>query len=197
MLSACAPSGGVDPADVDGVPESWLTATAEGWPDAPAHGGGVPVLSRGECLLTSEPPAFLGGGARLTDTGWGPFGDSADGYRYLCGFWKSGSYSGELQLIQASSADETALAVDEFRSQKSSDVQDNTVEEVTSGALDMLVLTRWYPTNPKGMYQALYLDEAANAIVTLEINSLDEADFAALTPQDVADALVEVMAKRS
>jgi hypothetical protein len=76
-------------------------------------------------------------------------------------------------------------------------VQDNTVEEVTSGDLDLLVLTRWYPTNPQGLYQAIYHDEQADAIVSLEINSLSEEDFAALTPQDVADALVAAMASSS
>lgn len=87
--------------------------------------------------------------------------------------------------------------LDEFPDQASTAQQENSVSDVTSGKLDLLVLTRWYPTNPQGLYQALYFDEDANALVSLEINSLDEDDFEELTPQDVADALVEAMATAS
>jgi hypothetical protein len=175
LLTSCSTTGDGDPADVTGIPEAWLTATQEGWPSSRGYGGDVPVLSRGECLLGDEP----------------------DGYRYVCSIWKRDVYSGDLQLLRAVSPTDAEQTVEEFRSQPSTGVQDNTVEEVTSGDLDLLVLTRWYPTNPQGLYQAIYHDEQADAIVSLEINSLSEEDFAALTPQDVADALVAAMASSS
>jgi hypothetical protein len=197
LLTSCSTTGDGDPADVTGIPEAWLTATQEGWPSSRGYGGDVPVLSRGECLLGDETPDLLGGGAEHTDSGWGGYGDDPDGYRYVCSIWKRDVYSGDLQLLRAVSPTDAEQTVEEFRSQPSTGVQDNTVEEVTSGDLDLLVLTRWYPTNPQGLYQAIYHDEQADAIVSLEINSLSEEDFAALTPQDVADALVAAMASSS
>lgn len=197
LLAGCTSGGGGDPNDVSGIPEEWLTSTEEGWPSSKAHGGGVPVLSREPCLLTDRAPQVLDGDADFTDTGWGGYGSGPDGYRYICNLWKRGSYAGDLQVLRPGAAGDAATTVDQFRTQKSSAVQENSVEKVTSGQLEMLVLTRWYPTNPQGMYQALYFDEAADVLVSLEINSLDEDDFDTLTPQDVADALVETMAAAS
>ncbi|KZE90607.1 hypothetical protein [Microbacterium sp. TNHR37B] len=197
LVSACTASPGVDPGSVTGVPEPWRTTTAEGWPSSAGHQSGTPVMSRGKCLLADSPPEILDETGTFTDSGWGPFGDDASGYRYICSLWKPDAYAGELQLIQAASAEAVATTVEQFRTQKSSRVQENTVTEVTSGKLDLWVLTRWYPTNPQGRYQALYHDEDSDTIVTLEINSLDEKQFATLTPQDVADALVGMMAQAS
>lgn len=197
LISACTASPGVDPGSVTGVPERWRTATAEGWPSSAGHGSSAPVMSREKCLLADTPPEILGETGKFTDSGWGPFGDGATGYRYICNLWKPDAYAGELQLIHAASPDAAASTVEEFRTQKSSRVQENTVTEVTSGKLDLWVLTRWYPTNPQGRYQALYHDENSDTIVTLEINSLDEKQFATLTPQQVADALVGMMAHAS
>ncbi|GAB3598579.1 hypothetical protein [Microbacterium tumbae] len=197
VLSACAPSGGADPGSVTGIPETWLAATEEGWPSSPAYGGDVPVLSREKCLLGDTVPPLPDGGAEFTDTGWGAYGGRPEGYRYLCGLWKPDAYSGQLQLMRASSAADAQRTVEEFRTQQSTSEQENSVEEVTSGELDVLVLTRWYPTNPQGLYQALYFDEEQNALVSLEINSLGEEEFADLTAQEVADVLVETMAASS
>lgn len=61
----------------------------------------------------------------------------------------------------------------------------------------MSVLTRWYPTNPQGLYAALYHDEEAQVLVEFEINSLDEADFDAFSAQETAETLVEILAAGS
>ena len=87
-----------------------------------------------------------------------------------------------------------SLLVDEFDAQTSTAVQENEVTTVTSGRLEVSVLRRWIPSNPQGAYRVLYLDEDALAAVVLEINSLDESDFAAFSDQDAADALVAAMA---
>lgn len=197
VLSACTSGDQPDAGSVAGIPQAWLTATADGWPSSDAHGGDIPVLTSEKCLLGDQTPQVLGGGAEFTDSGWGAYGSSQSGYRYLCSFGKSGSFSGQLQLLRASSAAEASQTLTELRTQKSTAQQDNSVQEVTSGQLHLVVLKRWYPTNPQGRYEALYLDDAANALVSLEVNSLSKADFAAVTPQEVADALVQTMAANS
>ena len=94
----------------------------------------------------------------------------------------------------ASSAAEALAAYDDFNNTTSTPEQDNTVETVTSGNLEVLGLTRWYPTNPQGYYSAMYFDEDAQALFTIEINSLTKENFDAISPQDVADLLVGLMA---
>lgn len=182
------------PATADGIPEEWLEATAEGWPGSKGYGGSTPVLTRDPCLLLDSAPEVLGSSPETTDTGWGGYSGGEDSYRYVCGFWSPDQYSGQVQLIQTDAASAQAT-IDDFDSQSDTDVQDNTVETVESGGLEVHVLTRWYPTNPQGEYQAVYLDEAHDAIFTFEVNSLDEEDFDALTPQDVADLLVSILAE--
>ena len=196
-LSGCASAGGVDSDSVTGIPEQWIISTEEGWPSSEGYGGNLPVLSRDDCLLTDTVPRILQGEAELTNSGWGGYGNGQDGYRYICGLHLNDSYSGELQLMRGSEAGDAERTFEEFRDQASTAQQENSVSSVTSGKLELLVLTRWYPTNPQGRYQALYFDEDANALVSLGINSLDEVDFEALTPQDVADVLVETMATSS
>lgn len=196
-LVGCAPTGGAEPESVTGIPEQWLTATEEGWPTSDGFGRNIPVLSRDACLLSESAPHILEGGASLTNTGWGGYGADEDGYRYICGVHLRDAYAGYLQLLRSPNSKGLQEAFDEFRSQPSTTLQHNSVTEVTSGRLDLHVLTRWYPTNPQGLYQAMYFDEDANAIVSFEINSLNKHDFDALTPQDVADALVATMAVAS
>lgn len=195
-LGACS-AGGTEPADVTGVPESWLEDTADGWADSDGYGQAMPHLGRGGCLLGDEPPEMLGVQGGYTDVGWGPYGDdpaAPDSYRYLCGLWSPDRYAGELQLIKVADAAAGSLLVDEFDAQTSTAVQENEVTTVTSGRLEVSVLRRWTPSNPQGAYRVLYLDEDALAAVVLEINSLDESDFAAFSDQDAADALVAAMA---
>ena len=180
-------------ASVNGIPEEWLEATAEGWPDSQGYGGSAPVLTRDPCLLLDTAPEVLGSVAEVTDTGWGGYSGGEDAYRYVCTLWSPDEYSGQVQLIQTDAASAQAT-IDDFASQTDTSVQDNTVETVESGGVEVHVLTRWYPTNPQGEYQAVYLDEEHDAILTYEVNSLDEEDFDALTPQEVADTLTDVLA---
>lgn len=180
-------------ATADGVPEEWLEATAEGWPDSQGYGGSAPVLTRDPCLLLDTAPEVLGSVAEVTDTGWGGYSGGDDAYRYVCTLWSPDEYSGQVQLIQTDAASAQAT-IDDFVSQTDTSVQDNTVETVESGGVEVHVLTRWYPTNPQGEYQAVYLDEEHDAILTYEVNSLDEDDFDALSPQEVADTLTAVLA---
>lgn len=180
-------------ATAEGIPAEWLEATAEGWPDSQGFGGSTPVLTRDPCLLLDTAPEALGSAPEITDTGWGGYSRGEDSYRYVCGFLSPDEYSGQVQLIQTD-AESAQATIDDFDSQSDTDVQDNTVETVESGGLEVHVLTRWYPTNPQGEYQAVYLDEEHDAIVTFEVNSLDEEDFDALSPQQVADRLVGLLA---
>ncbi|WP_157970659.1 hypothetical protein [Nakamurella deserti] len=157
----------------------------------------MPVLQSGSCLLADTPPELLGRTADVTDVGWGPFGDDdADdtSYRYVCDFWADGDYAGQLQLIKADSAAQAQRTVDDFLDRPSTTQQDNSVQTLRSGELDVHVLSRWYPTNPQGLYQAMYFDPAALAVVVLEVNSLDESRYAQTSPQQIADALVSTFA---
>lgn len=198
LLAAAAATGctakqPVDINEVEGIPARWLEVTADGWPDSDGYNANMPVLSRGKCLLTDEPPTILGETPEFTNAGWGGYGDSKDGYRYLCRLWAPDVYSGELQLIQADTPATARLTVSAFLETPSTAVQDNTVETLQVGTLDVHVMSRWYPTNPHGTYLALYLDEDANALVQLEVNSLDEADYEELGPRAVAEALVRTL----
>ncbi|GAA4847404.1 hypothetical protein GCM10023221_27720 [Luteimicrobium xylanilyticum] len=197
-LGACSSDeGGVDPDTVTGVPASWLDDTAKAWPDAASFGRSTPTLSRGACLLGDEPPEVLDAQAKYTDQGFGGFGDdlsATDSYRYLCSLWARDHYAGELQLLKVADDATGRKVMAEFDAQTSTSVQDNTVSHETSGRLEVSVLTRWYPTNPQGMYRAQYYDEQQGAIATMEINSLDKADFDAFSAQKMADTLVETMA---
>lgn len=198
-LAACASeeSGGDAAPDLNSVsqiPESWLQQTADGWESSDGYGQQYPVLSEGDCLLADQMPRILDKRPRFTDVGWGSFASDDDGYRYICDFWRRDLYAGELQLIQASSAADAQAVYDDFKNTTSIPEQDDTVETVTSGDLEVLVLTRWYPTNPQGYYSAMYFDEDAQALFTIEINSLTKENFDAISPQDVADLLVGLMA---
>jgi hypothetical protein len=193
VVTGCSgPSLPEPPTVVTGIPASWLERTTEGWPDSDGRNATVPVLGDGECLLVDAPPELLGRTAEITQAGWGPYGDSDpdEAFRYVCDLWAEDAYAGSLQLIKAGSDDEARQTLQQFTDQPSTDVQDNSVEAVRSGELDVQVLSRWYPTNPQGEYQALYFDQAAGAIAILEINSLDEDQYDQLSPQQVADALV-------
>ncbi|WP_311477972.1 hypothetical protein [uncultured Gulosibacter sp.] len=198
-LAACstADSEGDPKPDLNSVtqiPESWLQQTADGWESSDGYGLEYPVLSEGECLLAEKMPRILDKRAKITNVGWGSYANDTEGYRYICDFWRRDMYAGDLQIIQASNSADAQAAYDEFKNTPSTPEQDNTVETVTSGNLEVLVLTRWYPTNPQGYYSALYYDEDAQALFIIEINSLSKENFDALSPQDVADLLVGLMA---
>jgi hypothetical protein len=194
VLAGCSgPSLPEPPTVVTGIPASWVQRTTDGWPDSDGHDSSVPVLEDGDCLLTDDLPELLGRTAEVTDVGWGPYGDDSSSdtaFRYVCDLWAEDAYAGQLQLIKVDTAEEAQQTVDEFVEQPSTDVQDNTVATVRSGDLDVHVLSRWYPTNPQGEYQAMYFDQAARAVAVLEINSLDEDQYGKTSPQQVADALV-------
>ena len=192
-MSGC--SGPSVPPVPAGVPASWVQRTSDGWPASDGHASSVPVLQRGSCLLADAPPELLGRSAEFTDVGWGPDSDAGGStedtaFRYVCDFWAEDAYAGELQLLKANSPALAQRTVDEFVDQTSSSVQDNSVQTVRSGDMDVHVLSRWYPTNPQGMYQAMIYDRTAVAVAVLEINSLDETQYAQTSPQQVADALV-------
>lgn len=202
LLASCSSGTADDPgpaspttaaATADGIPEEWLEATAEGWPGSRGYGGSSPVLTQDPCLLLDAVPEVAGSVPELTRAGWGGYSGGDDAYRYVCSLWSPDEYAGQVQLIQTD-APSAQATVDDFVSQTDTPDQDNTVETVESGGLEVHVLTRWYPTNPHGAYQAVYLDEERDAIVTFEVNSLDEEDFDALSPQAVADTLVGILA---
>lgn len=193
-LTGCAGNGpGPQQHPVTGVPGPWLEKTAEGWPKSDGYGSSVPVIQQDDCLLESQVSEIAGHKPDMSNTGWGPYGDGDEGYRYLCEFASRGNYAGEVQIMRGDEATITDT-VDDFKATESTDVQDNSVEPVTVEGVEFLVLTRWYPTNPQGMYQALYHDENANALVTLEVNSLSEEDFESLGAEGAAKALYDYLA---
>lgn len=195
LLAGCASNP--DPDSVTGIPSSWLRDTAEGWPDSDAFGGDIPVLDDSDCVLGDVVPDILGDDPDPVDSGWGSYGDDAsapDAYRYLCEFLREDRYSGSVQLIQAPDAATAASTVEEFADQPDTTEQDNTVTTVQAGQLEVQVLARWYPTNPQGAYQAMYVDEDHDAIVVLEVNSLDEDDFQSYSDDQAAQDLLEALA---
>ena len=198
LLAGC--SGGPDPDSVIGIPSDWLQDTADGWPDSDAFGTDIPVYDDSDCVLGDVVPDILGDEPDAVDSGWGSYGDDASAagaYRYVCEFFVEDRYAGSLQLIQAPDAATAATTLDEFANQTDTTEQDNTVTTVEVGRLEMQVLARWYPTNPQGEYQAMYVDADHDAIVVLEVNSLDEDDYGSYSDDQAAQDLLEALAAGS
>lgn len=195
LLAACsdAPEE-VEPATA--VPAGWLEDAAEGWPGSAGHGSSAPVLSGDDCVLAGEVVA-RGATARTDLSGWGPYGDDAvadDAFRYVCEFRGDG-LSAQLQLVQAGSAGDARATVDLFLDQRTTSDQENTSSTVQVAGVDVHVNHRWYPGPGYGEATALFHDEGADALVQLEVTSLDEAAFDAYTPQQVADDLMEQLGR--
>ncbi|AEE44525.1 hypothetical protein [Cellulomonas fimi] len=194
LLAACSGgSGGADatPTPATSVPAAWLDATTQGWSDSDAHGGSVPVLSGEPCVLTDEVTAH--GATGSTDlSGWGPYGEDADAFRYLCEF-RGDDLSAQLQLIRTTSASDGARTVELFLDQGTSTDQENDPTTVEVAGVDVHVNVRWYPKTAYGEVTALFHDEEAGALVQLEVTSLDEDALAAYTPEQAAtDLLVQL-----
>ncbi len=192
--------GGPGPDSVTGIPASWLEDTAQGWAGSDAFGGEIPVLTNDSCRLGDVLPSILDDDPEVTDSGWGSYGEDAtavDSYRYLCDFWSEGRYAGSLQLIQAADAATVEQTLQQFVSQNDTPEQDNTVTTVNAGKLEVHVLKRWYPTNPQGLYEAMYVDAGKNAAAVLGVNSLDDSDFAEYSDEQVAEDLLAALASGS
>ncbi len=178
------------------VPAAWLDDAAEGWPGSAGHGSSAPVLSGDDCVLTDEVVA-RGATARTDLSGWGPYGDDAsadDAYRYVCEF-RGDDLSAQLQLIQAGSPTDAAATVDLFLDQRTTSDQENEASTVQVAGVDVHVNHRWYPGPGYGEATALFHDEDADALVQLEVSSLDEDAFEAYTAQQVADDLMEQLGR--
>lgn len=199
LLAGCASNGVDEKTDtgdsvttVTGIPTSWLSDTAEGWPTSDGFGQRYPYLASGECLLGDVPDPF-GAGPRTQDMGWGPFGEDAsakDSYMYLCDFWAPDRYAGAITLYQAADAASLDSFVTDFVDRPSIDVQDVSHSEVSPGGVTVEITRTWYPTNPQGKVEALYEDSASNSALVLEVNSLSEEDFGAYTDGDAAADLL-------
>ncbi len=194
LLAGCS-SGGEPDTEVTGMPQSWLTETAHGWPTSDGYGKGMPFLSRGSCLL-GEAPEVLEVRPRITDVGWGSFGPDTradDSYLYLCHFWESGRYAGDVRLYQA--ADESALdALAQDFADRPSHGNELTFSETISHGANVSILRTWIPSNPQGKVEALYLDPVTTSAVIVEVNSLSEEDFAAYTDELAAADLMALLA---
>lgn len=195
LLAACSGA----PEDVEpatSVPAAWLDATAEGWPGSDGHGGSAPVLSGDACVLTEEVVAH-GATARTDLSGWGPYGDDAsadDAFRYVCEF-RGDDLSAQLQLVQAGSAADARATVGLFLDQRTSSDQENEASTVQVAGVDVHVNHRWYPGPGYGETTALFHDEEADALVQLEVSSLDQDAFETYTTQQVADDLMEQLGR--
>ncbi|GAA2081639.1 hypothetical protein GCM10009821_22890 [Aeromicrobium halocynthiae] len=199
-LVGCGGNGDVDIEDVEvtGVPQSWLEETAEQWPSSDGFDAAMPVLDAdGSCLTFEEGTTIAGVEPTTTGAGFGRLGFSSsdDDYLYVCSIWDRDHYAGDVQLIQvADLATAEAVAAD-LADDTDLPVQENDVTVVEVAGLQISVLSRWYPTNPQGMRRAVLVDEDRTAVVSLEVNSLDEEDFEAYTDRDVAEDLVAVLAR--
>lgn len=195
LLAACAGAPEeVEPATA--VPAAWLDDAAAGWPGSAGHGASAPVLSGAGCVLTDEVVAH-GATARSDLSGWGPYGDDAsagDAFRYVCEF-RGDELSVQLQLVQAGSAADARATVDLFLDQRTTSDQENESSTVQVAGVDVHVNHRWYPGPGYGEATALFLDEDADALVQLEVTSLDGTAFDAYTPQHVADDLMEQLGR--
>jgi hypothetical protein len=101
--------------------------------------------------------------------------------------------TGDVTLTRYADLTRLQKAVAQFRSQHNTPVQNNEVTHLTSGHYTVEALRRWYPTNPRGLYGAMVVDEQQRATLLLEVNSLSRADFDAASAQKVAGALTDFL----
>lgn len=179
-----------------GIPQTWLDATAEGWPLSDGYTASMPVLGRGECVAYDGRVTIAGARPKVTDVGYGAIGrgDREHQYRYICELWNPDHYAGRFQLVKVPDEATGDEFVTNSMDDRDTSVQINDTTVVTSRGLDVHVLKRWYPTNPQGMYTAIYFDRQRLALVALEINSLSESDFARYTESDIAADLAAILA---
>ncbi|MFD6795541.1 MULTISPECIES: hypothetical protein [Prauserella salsuginis group] len=199
-LAACGGSnegGNQDGADgtVDGIPQQWLTATADGWEGSKGQANGVLTVDHdSDCLVLPDGATLEGQPLTPDGAGWGPEGDA--GYRYQCETETDDHIATSLSLIRL----DDAAAVDEyvagFLATGDSSVQDNTTETLTARGAEVHVLVTEYITNPKAGsdYTAVFADPESSALVELEVSSLDDDERERYSTQNVADDLAGVIA---
>lgn len=192
LLVGC--SAAADPATatpVSSVPASWLGATAKSWPTSAGHGSSMPVLSSGPCLLAERVEA--NGATAMPDmSGFGPYGDDPAtdaAYRYVCEF-RGDDLSAQLQLIQAGSPSDAQRTVELFLGQRTTADQENDASTVEVDGVAVHVNVRWYPGPGYGETTALFHDAETDALVQLEVSSLDEDDLADYLPERAARDLM-------
>lgn len=180
---------------VHGIPKKWLATTSHAWPDSDGFKASTPVLSSGDCATYDGSVTIAGARPAISDVGYGPLGSAAttSAYRYVCEFDDSDHYAGSFQIIKATDRAEAEEVLDNSMDDTDTSVQTNDVTTVTAGGVKVHVLKRWYPTNPQGMYEAVYLDQNRSALAVLEVDSLDKAHFASYTEKDVAADLIAVL----
>lgn len=200
VLAGCGGSDteAVEDVEVTGIPQSWLEEAAEQWPSSSGFDAAMPVLeSDGSCLTFEEGTTIAGAEPTTTGAGFGRlrFSSSDDDYQYICRIWDRGNYSGDVQLVQVADLATAEAVAASLADDTDLPVQENDVSVVEVAGLQISVLSRWYPTNPQGLRRAVLVDGDQSAVVSLEVNSLDEDDFEAYTDQDVAEDLVRVLAR--
>ncbi len=200
VLAGCGGGDAQDVEDVDvtGIPQAWIEDTAEQWPTSSGFDASVPTLGADDACLTFEEGTRIAG-AEPTTTGAGfgrlGFSSSDDDYLYVCRLWDRDHYAGDVQLVQVADVATAEAVASSLADDTDTPVQDNDVSVVEVSGLEISVLSRWYPTNPQGLRRAVLVDEGRTAVVSLEVNSLDEDNFEAYTDQDVAQDLVAVLAR--
>lgn len=196
LVAACSASDPAPSEPASSIPEAWLEKAAEGWPESSGFGASAPVLSWGSCLLTDKVYA-RDAVAKEDLSGWGPYGDDAQAtgaYRYVCEF-RGEELSARIQVIQAASAADAERTVEIFHEQSTNADQENSPTTVQVGGVDVHVNHRIYPRSSTGEVESLFLDEGRNALVSLEIRSLDEAEVEAYPAQQAAEDLMLQLAR--
>ncbi|GAA1198103.1 hypothetical protein [Prauserella alba] len=201
LIPALAGCGGSNEGEqqgdtVDGVPQHWLTATADGWEGSKGQANGVLTVEHGtDCLVLPDGATLEGEPFTSDGAGWGPEGGET-GYRYRCETETDDHIASSLSLVRLDDAAAVDEYVEGFLATGDSSVQDNTTETLTARGAEVHVLVTDYITNPKAgsAYTAVLADRDSSALVQLEVSSLDDEDLERYSTRNLADDLAAIVA---
>ncbi len=195
------------------IPQEWLAATAEAYPEAEGFAASQPTLMMGEdCLILEDEPEFFADQAEVSGAGFGSYGQpsvhyggdssSQEDYRYLCDMRTSQESrdadenwgTPEIQLMVTEEPELAEETVQEFLDHDLPD-QENEIRTVEIDGAEIHVTQRSFPTNPNagGELQAIFYDEEAQAIFQLRMQSMDEDLWEEHGHEGAAQDLVDIL----